>query len=92
MKYSAMEHVLNPGDILFCYTDGVTEAQNRTGEEFTEERCLKFVEQSGSASLPALLESIRREVVDFTDSDMLDDDCTMLAIRCPVMGAGNATQ
>jgi sigma-B regulation protein RsbU (phosphoserine phosphatase) len=86
MKYAFMEYSLNPGDTLFCYTDGVTEAQDRTGEEFSEDRCLKIVEQSGSLSLPTLLDTVRQEVVGFTGSDILDDDCTMLAIRRPVMG------
>jgi len=81
MKYSSMEFVFNFGDVLLCYTDGVTEAQNQTGEEFTEDRCLKIVAQSGSNPLKSMLETIRSEVVSFTGSNAFEDDCTMLAIR-----------
>lgn len=83
MKYSSMEYVLNPADILFCYTDGVTEAQNPTGEEFTEDRCLKIFSKDVSLPLSNLLDSVRREVAGFTGLELLDDDCTMLAIRRP---------
>jgi len=81
--YTALEHTLGKGELLFCYTDGVTEAQSLGGEEFSEDRCLGFIGQSGSPSLPELLDCIRREVSSFTATDLLDDDCTMLAIRRP---------
>ncbi len=84
IKYSSMEYILNLGDMLFCYTDGVTEAQNQQNEAFSEGRCLDIIEQTGSLSLPSLLETMRQEVVKFTNSEILDDDCTMLAIRYPV--------
>lgn len=90
IKFSSMEHDLDPGDILLCYTDGVTEAQNRTAEEFSVDRCLQTVKRSGSPSLPALLDNVHREVVGFAGSDLLDDDCTMLALRRPLLRPGNA--
>ena len=83
MKYSFMEHSLEPGEALFCYTDGVTEAQNSIEEEFSEDRCLKSIELASSAFLPSLLDTLRREVAVFTGKELLDDDCTMLVIRRP---------
>jgi len=84
MKYTSMEFMFNFGDLLICYTDGVTEAQNQMGEEFTEDRCLKIVEQTGSTPLKSMLETILNEVVNFTGSNVLEDDCTMLALRRPM--------
>jgi sigma-B regulation protein RsbU (phosphoserine phosphatase) len=91
ISYSCMEYSLNPGDLLFCYTDGVTEAQNQTGEEFSENRCLKILHQADLLSLPALLDTVRQEVTRFTGLELLDDDCTMLAIRRPATGKQNST-
>ena len=51
---------LAPGDLLFCYTDGVTEALNVEGEEFGEERLQALL--SASARLPA--EEVRAAVVE----------------------------
>ncbi len=82
--YSSMELQLNPGDMLVCFTDGVTEAQLPSGEEFTEERLVHLVEEmADSASLDEMLESIHHHVIDFTGSDILDDDCTLLVVRRP---------
>jgi phosphoserine phosphatase RsbU/P len=81
VSYSSMEQVLNPDDVLYCYTDGVTEAQNTSGEEFTESRCQDLIGQSGKQSLQVVLDSIRRRVADFTGTEILEDDFTMLALR-----------
>jgi phosphoserine phosphatase RsbU/P len=83
MRYTALGRQLNAGDVLFCYTDGVTEAQARSGEEFSEERCVHALDRVGALPLPDLLDSLRREVADFTATDVLEDDCTMLALRLP---------
>ena len=40
LRYAAREIVLEPGEMLVCFTDGATEAQNAAGEEFSEERLL----------------------------------------------------
>lgn len=83
MDFGAMRLSLNPGDMLFCYTDGVTEAQTTAGEEFSEERCLPILDQVGHISLAEVLDTFRREVAGFTGSGVLEDDCTMLALRRP---------
>ncbi len=89
LAYASMEHELERGDVLFCYTDGVTEAHNSGGEEFTESRCLGILGEGGSCPLPTLLEEVRGEVARFAGSDLLDDDCTMLAVRRPLLAPGS---
>lgn len=85
LHYSSMEHLLLPGDVLFCYTDGITEAQDSVCEEFSEERCLGMLAElrASTPSLPTLLDQVRKAVADFTGSVVLADDCTMLAVRLP---------
>jgi sigma-B regulation protein RsbU (phosphoserine phosphatase) len=79
--FGCMQLVLQAGDLLFCYTDGVTEAQTPGGEEFSEARCLDLLRAKHALSIPKLLDSFRTEVARFTGSQLLDDDCTMLALR-----------
>jgi sigma-B regulation protein RsbU (phosphoserine phosphatase) len=83
MDFKTMRLAMNPGDTLFCYTDGVTEAQSAAGEEFSEERCLPVLDAAGQIPLPDLLDSVRLEVARFSGSEILEDDCTMLALRRP---------
>jgi sigma-B regulation protein RsbU (phosphoserine phosphatase) len=83
-RYTSMDRELKPGELLFCYTDGITEAQNPAGEEFSEDRCLEVLGRTGASPLPDLLEGLRRDVATFSSSQILDDDCTMLALRLPI--------
>jgi len=81
MRYTAMQRQLAAGETLFCYTDGVTEAQNPAGELFSEQACLEVLRRNDGKPLPAVLDVIHDKVVGHTGSKILTDDCTMLAVR-----------
>jgi phosphoserine phosphatase RsbU/P len=80
-RYDSMQRNLAAGEILFCYTDGVTEAENQAGVQFSEARCLELLRLGAEGALPALLDTLHEKVVSHTGSDALADDCTMLAVR-----------
>ena len=80
-QYSSLEYQLAIGETLFCYTDGVTEAENQAGEPFSEEGCLEWLCRSATNPLPALLDSFYQAVVSHTGSKLPVDDCTLLAVR-----------
>jgi sigma-B regulation protein RsbU (phosphoserine phosphatase) len=83
-RYSQLEVVLAAGETLFCYTDGVTEAHNPMGGEFGEARCLAQLANSAtepSITMSSLLDQLRTAVSEFSGSNVLEDDCTMLALR-----------
>lgn len=81
--YSSMEYNLAAGETLFCYSDGVTEAENQAGAPFSEEGCLELLRRGATSALPTLLDSLYEKVVSHTGSKLLADDCTMLAVRRP---------
>ena len=85
-RYTSMQRDLAVGETLFCYTDGVTEAENQAGVQFSEERCLELLRGGAASELPTLLDSLHEKVVGHTGSKELADDCTMLALRRPVAG------
>lgn len=69
------EHLqLKPGDRLFLYTDGVTEAMNEKGELYGEAR-LERILTTASASL---LETVRNDIQSFVGAAERSDDITML--------------
>lgn len=88
--YSSMEYNLKPGETLFCYSDGVTEAENPEGAQFSEEGCLAWLRRSATNALPELLDSLYAKVISHTGSTLLADDCTMLAVRRPAQGRSDA--
>jgi serine phosphatase RsbU (regulator of sigma subunit) len=72
---------LERGDVLVLYSDGVVEAANASGEEFGEHRLIAAVESDLHAEPAEMRDRILRAVREFTGSDVLADDQTLLAIR-----------
>jgi sigma-B regulation protein RsbU (phosphoserine phosphatase) len=81
LTYSSLEITLHIEDTLVCYTDGVTEAQPPSGEEYSEVRLIEVLRKASGQSTDAMMETVRREVTDFTGNQALDDDYTLLALR-----------
>jgi serine phosphatase RsbU (regulator of sigma subunit) len=71
---------LEPGDTLFCYTDGVTDARTPSGEFFDAKRLHHLLEQSDPAAT-VLLNRIESSVHAHIASAAQFDDITMLAVR-----------
>jgi sigma-B regulation protein RsbU (phosphoserine phosphatase) len=62
-----------PGEILFGYTDGATDAQNEAGEAFTEEK-LAAIASEGAKNAGAMLHKVLSAVEGFIgDADQFDD-------------------
>jgi sigma-B regulation protein RsbU (phosphoserine phosphatase) len=71
---------LEPGDVLFAFTDGVTEARDVHGGFFTEGRLLHLLEQPAPSAM-ALLNRIVESVKAHIGTAPQFDDVTMLAAR-----------
>jgi serine phosphatase RsbU (regulator of sigma subunit) len=65
--------VLDAGDRLVIYSDGVTEAGIDTGEEFGEDRLVRLLGRDASASAASLVQSIVDDVVEFSGPERHDD-------------------
>jgi len=79
--YETAGLVLRPGDAVFTYTDGVTEACDRDGEEFTTGRLQPCLERCGGRDLDELISTVGAEVATFVGDAPQGDDITMLAVR-----------
>ncbi len=77
---------LMTGDVLVLYTDGVTEAENRLGEEFGMKRLSATVLRSSSLSAADLMISIYNAAADFC-GDNFNDDVTILVVKCNFDGS-----
>ncbi len=80
-KYKESSTKLADGDLLFTYTDGVTEAENPDGEQLGLGRLRETLSGLAGASARETTEGVVRVVSDFMqDADQLDD-ITCMAIR-----------
>ena len=71
---------LNEGDLIFTYTDGVNEAKNLDGQQFTEERILKVAAPEGN-NTENFLRLMLEAVSEFRGKAEQSDDITMLALK-----------
>lgn len=76
IEYTDSEVELETGDELILYTDGITEAKNRNGEEYGFERLSEIVEQRHEKPIQA----IKKSVDDFIYYE-LEDDFTILRLK-----------
>ncbi len=73
---------LSSGDMLVCYTDGVTEARDLQDEEYGEERLLELVRTlRGEESAEDVIAAVQRSVIEFTGGTDQADDMTMLVLK-----------
>ena len=73
--------VLSKDDLLFIYTDGVTEAKNVEKKQFSEKRLADLLSSEILESSEAVVEKIRSEVKAFEEDMDQADDITILAIQ-----------
>jgi len=82
---------LMPGDVLVFYTDGVTEAENRLGEEFGLERLSTVVRDGSSLSAEGLTVNIFNSAADFCGDVGFHDDVTIVVVKCHLDSAPGVT-
>lgn len=71
----------NGGDIMLLYTDGITEATNRQGDEFGYDRLLQAVERLQDRTVEEIQQSLIEELYAFTGSKTINDDYTMIIVK-----------
>lgn len=72
---------LKPGDAIFQYTDGVTEATDANNELFGDDRLLAAMNSAPSAKPEDLLPHVRRQIDAFVKDAPQFDDITMLGLE-----------
>jgi phosphoserine phosphatase RsbU/P len=72
---------LAPGDGVYLFTDGVTEAANPQDELFSEQRLEAVLRANSGAGSADVVRSVAEAVRDFVGGALPSDDITMLAIR-----------
>ena len=83
MRYRQQEIVLRPGDCVFLYTDGVTEALNSGNELYSEARLKAFFNEFApkDGPLDELLALLHQDIAAFAGGAEQADDITMLLLR-----------
>jgi sigma-B regulation protein RsbU (phosphoserine phosphatase) len=79
--YTTGELSLAPGEIIYLFTDGVTEAANLDGDLFSEQRLEAVLRAAAGCSSAEIVKSVAEAVCGFVGTALPSDDITMLALR-----------
>jgi sigma-B regulation protein RsbU (phosphoserine phosphatase) len=79
--YDESTVVLEPGDLLICYTDGITEPENAYDEMFGEDRLIEIVKRCRHQEDSAIINGIIDAVRTWHTGDEMPDDMTLLIAR-----------
>ncbi len=86
-RYTTRTLVLSPGDGLFLYTDGVTEAMDEAGEIFSTDRLKDVLATCADGDVSGITACVGGAINDFCRDAPQYDDITMMAVRYE--GTGN---
>lgn len=80
-KYDESRLELKSNDLLVCFTDGITEPENEYGEMFGEDRLIELIARSSHLNDEQIVELVLDSVREWTATDELQDDMTVLLAR-----------
>ena len=78
VRYRVGELTLSPGDRVFLYTDGVTEATDAHNQLYGEDRLLAFMNGNAAMTADALLPALKANIDEFVGEAPQFDDITMV--------------
>jgi sigma-B regulation protein RsbU (phosphoserine phosphatase) len=82
--YDEATFALHAGDVLVFCTDGVFEAMNAEGQEFSAERLIEVVGASRTLPAKAIVDAVFRAVAEWRGETPQNDDMTAVAVRITI--------
>jgi sigma-B regulation protein RsbU (phosphoserine phosphatase) len=80
-EYCDSHTKLGPGDLVFIFSDGVTEAVNSSSAMFGEQRLIELLQANPNLTAVQLRDLVLEEVLAFTHGLPQGDDITVLALK-----------
>ncbi|HOV79580.1 MAG TPA: SpoIIE family protein phosphatase [Bacillota bacterium] len=80
-SFASCDFTLQKGDSILLYTDGISEAMNRAGELFGEERMAEIIKKNSNADAAGMTGALRDAVRDFAGGAEQSDDITVMALK-----------
>lgn len=92
IRYRKNELTMEPGDRLFLYTDGVTEATNADNQLYGEERLKQFMDGHIEDGVAEVLPGLKKDIDNFVGEAPQFDDITMLVLDLKKNKAGKGME
>jgi len=72
---------INKNDLLFLFTDGLSERMDSGGLQFGDENILKVLRYSNTETSKKIIEKMKRQLSDFSERNYEIDDTTFMALK-----------
>lgn len=80
-RYIEHEIDLNAGDMVFLYTDGVTEANDNYNEFYGKDRLKEIINKNRNEKLSDIIKDINNDIEEFCSNNEQFDDTAMLIVK-----------
>lgn len=80
-EYGSTKLKLKKNDIIYLYTDGITEAMSKDDVQFTEEKLLEIIEENKNETVEKIVGSILSSVASHALTAEQSDDITILVLK-----------
>ena len=80
-SYNIVEVSLEARDLLVMYTDGIVEAENPDGEQYSLDRFICFIKSHREISAEEMKEAFILELKNFIQNDRFEDDVTFILVK-----------
>lgn len=81
LPFAGQKSVMNPGDKLFLYTDGIPEAMNVKEEEYSDEKMSDFFVEHSNKSSEEFINALVIDVKDYAGAALQSDDITAMILK-----------
>ncbi|WP_303919960.1 GAF domain-containing SpoIIE family protein phosphatase [Treponema berlinense] len=80
-SYKDIQFTVSEGDIIITYTDGLVEALDSAGKQYSLNRLLSIVKTNSKSSGKQIADLVKADMKQFVASEVLHDDQTLLAVK-----------
>jgi sigma-B regulation protein RsbU (phosphoserine phosphatase) len=81
VPYESPTISLEKGDIIILFTDGVTEAMDKNGNEFSDEKLEEIALKLSDQNVSEIIETIKTSVNKFAAGTVQSDDITLMVVK-----------
>jgi sigma-B regulation protein RsbU (phosphoserine phosphatase) len=81
IPFAGQKLLMNSGDRLFLYTDGIPEAMNEKEEEYSDEKMIRFFTDNSSTPSKEFIDDLVKDVKEYSGSALQSDDITAMILK-----------
>ena len=81
IPYTGQKSIMNSGDKLFLYTDGIPEAMNEKEEEYSDDKMIKFFLDNSDTSSIDFIDDLVKDVKEYSGTALQSDDITAVILK-----------